>query len=429
MGTRIKAHWQLSAMLIIFAISLSALQPLLAQSVGVLIVGDVSGSLQGFVNEAPRQIEILYRVLRSNAINPRLATMSDRVQFLSHSNIGIFSSAMNYRGQTTALAAAIKQATSDYSSVIIVTDGMESDNLYLNLQEALAPLVQKDWGIWIMLLPMPFAGRYDLEQPIDPQHYRRMLDCVREKNPIWKVEQPARKTVYFEGERPLLLFVFDKNVEQGRDLVLRLVNEITNELRRPEVVELSPLYLRGYTIETIKPQQSLGVRVDDQKSGSKRIVADPNDGGPSKQLLIHLDWQCPACAIVQPFEEKWLLTRTKKAIWGDVHIAKGVDTTKSPGALMLKVNAKPTIVESVRCFFSQKPILRDEVLQICISSTLQKPIEGWWREWHSETTWEYPHKVFKLTTLIEKISGLARDRRMKEPPQETLTLELQIGLD
>src|SRR5437868_7025843 len=46
-----------------------------AQNSSDLIIGDISNSLQGFANKAPKQLETLYRVLLRNSISPQLAKM------------------------------------------------------------------------------------------------------------------------------------------------------------------------------------------------------------------------------------------------------------------------------------------------------------------------------------------------------------------
>src|SRR5205814_1344598 len=141
----------------------------------------------------------------------------------------------SYVGQTTPLAETIKLATANYPSVTIVTDGMESNNLYLQLQEAIVPLARDGWGVWILLLPLPFDGNYDLEQPVNAlEQEEAMRECVRQQNPDWQmtIDPKARQSIHFTGERPLLLFMFDKNPDHGREQVKLITGSIEQELRR-----------------------------------------------------------------------------------------------------------------------------------------------------------------------------------------------------
>jgi hypothetical protein len=431
MGAKIVLIRFLSIAILLAATSL--VRVTYAQSDDTLIVGDVSGSVQGFANKAPKQFETLYRVLLRNTVYPHLAKMPggvQPVQSLQLRDVGTFAHPSSYVGLTTPLVEAISQTTSQYSSVTIVTDGMESDNFFLRVQEAIVPLAEKGWGIWIILLPLPFDGKYDLEQPLNIEsQYPKMMACVQQRDPSWTItiNPKALRTITFKGERPLLLFLFDKSAELGRKRVVSIVNELKNELGQPQAVELSPLYLREYTIDSVD-RKSMGVAFGgDIKSNDQRIVADPKDGGASKRMLMHLSWKHPESPIVQPYEEQWKLSRTKKADWGEIHIVKSMDPTKSPGDLSLLVNSEPTWGEWLRSFFSSSPSLRSESMSLSVGSTLQKPVNGWWQEWDSDTTWECPHKAFKLSSMIQRISGVARDRLMKDPPREIHNLSLQIG--
>jgi hypothetical protein len=402
------------------------------QSSETLIVGDTSGSLKGFAVQAPKQVETMYRILIRNTVGGRLSRMTETPQPVSVSmeNVGIFARPSTYTGQTTPLVGTITKTTTDYTSVFILTDGMESDNLYLQLQETVASLAQTGWGIWIILMPLPFNGRYDLEQPLNPEmHLEKMVSCVHQRNAAWQVSlvRNANRTIQFRGERPLLIFAFDKNPDQGRQRVINVVRELERELRRPEVVELSPLHLREFTIARFEPK-TLGVQVlDSVENGPRRVIADPEDGGPIKRLTVHLSWKRPESSVPQPFQEQWLLSRTRKTEWGELLINKATNLAASPGSLSLTIDSEIGLLESIGHLFSRGPIVRDSMLQFRISSILRNPIEGWWNDWNSETTWECPHKAFKLASLIARISTVARDRIMKEPPEERATLKLQIG--
>ncbi|HJP93385.1 MAG TPA: hypothetical protein VJ875_15615 [Pyrinomonadaceae bacterium] len=403
-----------------------------AQSDDDLIVGDISNSLQGFASKAPKQIETLYRVLLRNSASPRLAKMpgdNSPVQELGLQEVKMFSRADSYVGATTPLVETISQGTAAHRSVIIVTDGMESDNFYLKLQETMVPLAQQGWGMWILLLPLPFEGKYHLEQPLNPEvQLSRMQACVQQKNSAWQVSPipKALSSVHFSGERPLLLFVLDRDPEHGRRLVSTLTKEIEAELSKPESVELSPLYLREYTVSAVDPE-TLGVQLLGGPSASDQtLVTDSEDNGPIKKLLFHLSWRKPPGFIPQPFDEQWELKRVKDAKWANLQIVKSRDEKKSPGDLSLTLDCEPTTMEWIKSFYAS-PIVRDERMTFRVGSILQKPLQGWWNEWNAVTTWECPHKVFKLASLVERVSSAARERLMKTSTAEEHKLKLQIG--
>jgi hypothetical protein len=405
-----------------------------SQERDLLIVGDLSGSVKGFAKKSPKQMEILYRLLYTSSSRSQFARMPgerDVVQLIPFERVRLFANQNSYTGKRTPLAETIKRATESYESIVIVTDGMESNNLYLQLQDAINPLAQNGWGVWILLLPMSFEGKYDLEQPLNAEeNYEDMMNCVREQNPSWsvKIDPLARQTIEFSGERPLLLFVFDRDPEAGRNHVTSLAKSIGDNLKRnSEAVELSPLYLREYQTERVEPT-TLGVTVVPD-GNVKRVITNPNDGGAQKRLLFHLAWKRSAAQIEQPLREQWTLSRTKRANWANLRISQETDTNKSPGQLSLAVSADLTWSEWFWGIFSSGPVVRVELFEFNVASTLaDQPQDGWWNQWNVDTTWRCPQKVFKLKSLIERISGVARERIVNNPPQETTTLKLQIGV-
>jgi hypothetical protein len=255
-----------------------------------------------------------------------------------------------------------------------------------------------------------------------------MEECVRSANPEWRVtiNESARRTINFAGQRPLLIFFFDRSPEQGREYVLRVADGITRNLGvSPQSVELSPLYLREYSTGMGEGTNSYGVTMLDEGGGVRRVVADPKEGGARKEMVMPLAWKRPERQITQPFEEEWVLDRKRPASWADVQIGSG--GKDSPGTLSLTVNAQLTWGEWIGSIFSSGNIQREDPFQFDISSTAEQPVGGWWEIQNEETSWRCPHKVFKLKSLVERVSGVARDRILNNPPHETYTLKLQIG--
>lgn len=411
----------------------SVLSSVQAQSRDFLIVGDLSGSVQGFARKSPKQMETIFRVLYTTSTSSQLARMPgerDVVQLIGLDRVSLFANPNSYKGQTTPLAETIKRATASYASVGIVTDGMQSDNLYMQLQQAIVPLAQEGYGVWILLLSLPFEGKYDLEQPLNAkEQYDEMLACVKQQNSSWNVsiDPKARHTIEFAGERPLLLLLFDRDPVHGREHALSIASGIENNVKRkPEIVELSPLYLREYVTEALEPK-TLGVTVVSGEGTSKRIVTDPQEGGSTKTLIVRLAWKREQRTISQPFEEQWTLSRTKRTAWSDVQILKGGGSDKSPGSLKLVINSDLTWGEWFWHLFSRGPVMRDQPFEFSIGSAVDQPVDGWWNQWNEDTTWKCPQKVFKLKSLVERIAIIARDRITGNPPHETHTLKLQVG--
>lgn len=421
-----------AALLVVLALAVPAARAQAQPPHDVLIVGDISASLKGFATRAPKQMETLYRVLFTNSPSTQLARMPgerDVVQLIPRERVGLFADAAAYTGQTTPLGETIRRATANYPAVAVVTDAMESDNRYLELQEAVASAAEGGWGVWLLLVPLPFDGKYDLEQPLNAQEQlAQMQECVRQADPGWSVtvSESARRTVNFVGERPLIILFFDQSPEQGREYVLRVAAGIEANLGRgPQTVELSPLYLREFAVGAGEASNSFGVAMSDEGSGARRIIADPKEGGAAKELSMPVTWKRPRPRIEQPFEEEWVLDRTKPASWGNLQIVAG--GKDSPGALDLSVSARLTWWEWFRRLFSSGNVQRDEPFQFDVYSTVEQPVDGWWNAQSEETSWRCPHKVFKLKSLVERISGVARERILKDPPRESYTLRLQIG--
>jgi hypothetical protein len=160
-------------------------------------------------------------------------------------------------------------------------------------------------------------------------------------------------------------------------------------------------------------------------ASDQTLVTDPEDNGPIKKLLFHLSWRKAPGLILQPFDEQWELRR-KDASWSNLQIVRSQDEKTSPGGLSLTVDCEPTTMEWIKSFYASR-IIRDERLNFSVGSILQKPVRGWWNEWDTVTTWECPHKVFKLASLVERVAGVARERLMKTSTAEQHKLKLQIG--
>jgi hypothetical protein len=418
---------------------IAALVPLLAtfasgpSSAQPLIIGDDSGSMRGFANRAPQALETVFRVLCWSSNTNRLARMSNLGSSLHISQAKQFGNPQSYASPTTALAESIRYASSGEDWSVIVTDGLESDNLYLHVQGELVRLADEGWGIWLLLLSVPFDGRVDLEQPLLPdRHLTPMRNCALSANPSWTVQQipNAVRTVRFTGERPLLIFVFDKRPNEVRAWVSRVQAELSRQVARTEAVELSPLYQRHYSVQNAD-YKSLGVSVTRPSGNSpQRIVADPDDGEKLKKLLFPIAWVNPPSGIAQPFEEQWDLLRESVPSWASLSIIPPKDAAADPGALSLLVDSDPSLKEKFSRLLSRAPVVRtDDPIRFSIVSTLRKPSPGWWKSWHSDTTWECLHKVFKLNDLVETVAMTARARRMKATPPGSLQFQLQIGVD
>lgn len=412
----------------------------------VLIVGDVSGSMQGFALASPRKLETIYQIMVRNSKGLSTSTLIGKmpgkdsngnfvpVQNIPDGNISIFSNTRTYVGQVTPLAEVINQKTSEQSSVMLLTDGVESDNLYLRLQEALIQLTKEGWGIWILLLPLEFDGKLDIEQPIIPElHLPQITECIKNQGAQASINPKATRTLELKGTRALLLFVLEKDVNLGRQRVELLYRDFLSELSESHAVEISPLYLREYTVTSVTPK-SLGVQ--HQLSGAQtiagavqsehKIVADPDDGEIFKNLHIELMWRQAPGKFPQSIEEKWLLNK-ELSDWSSLQIQQSTDPESSPGSLSLTINSERTWIEWLGSFFSSNPSVRDDALGFTISSNLNQTSTGWWYQWDSDTTWRCPQKVFKLESLITRVSETARERRMQSPPREIHKFKLQIG--
>lgn len=342
------------------------------------------------------------------------------------SDWSIFASPATYTGQTTPIADVISGKSNEYPTIYILTDGIESDNMYLRLQESMSQLARQGWGIWIVLFPMEFDGNLDIEQPLMPDvHLPEINQCIHAQDPTWQVsvKPGAERSIGFKGRRGLLLFILAKDVGNGRKQVELLSNDLRAELNTTEIVELAPLYARQYTVNPIE-RKSLGIDVVPGENLIHRIVADPDNGEPFKELGLGVKWVNPPAVFPQPVKEQWALAK-QLPDWADLKI---VTSDKDPGGLNLAVNAERSWIEWIWSFVS-KPSVRSNSLKFTVTSEF-KPVEGgWWQNWSGDTTWRCPQKVFKLNNLVTEVSEAARQRHIENPSREQHNFTLQIGTD
>jgi hypothetical protein len=390
--------------------------------------------MKGFAVKSPKHLHTIYKILVRNSSGLTSKTSVVRMpgqkadtEEIKGNDVSVFANPATYTGLTTPLAEVISNKSNENSTLYILTDGIESENKYLRLQESMAQLAGKGWGIWVLLFPMDFDGSLDIEQPIIPEvHIPEINKCIQAEDPGWQVtvKPGASRSIGFKGRRGLLLFILTQDVGSGRKQVELLANDLKAELNKTEIVELAPLYPRRYTVDKAEPQ-SLGIDVVSGENHMHRIVADPENGEAFKELRLGIKWVDPPAVFPQPVTESWVLNK-ELPDWSDLKILKS-DT--GPGGLTMAVNADRSWIEWLWSFVSSKPSIRSAPLTFSVSSGFT-PIEGgWWQQWSGDTTWRCPQKVFMLNGLVTGVAEAARQRHIENPSKEQHNFILQVGLD
>jgi hypothetical protein len=412
-----------------------------------IVVGDVSGSMAGFAKASPRQLQTLYSVYVRNAktldaevvlarmpADKELGPSSGLYRTIPINNFSAFTDSKKYPGLVTPLAEMIRAGAEQFETTVIVTDGLQSENLYLQLGESLREQAMKHMGIWLLLLPLNFSGQIDAEQPlIAENHLPKIEACLNDQSQTVSIHASKPRTIEFSGRRALLSLIISRDVEYGRELVKSIYRDLGAEALRAEWLELSPIHSRGYRVED--PSASgIGASFLRLPSGEGKVLADPDDGGPLKSFRVPIRWNAPAADIPQPASELWGLAKEASPEWARLELPRQVTTPATenePGSLDLWVNAERTWGEWFANLlpFSGSSAVRDAPLKFHVESQLSYVGDGWWSEWSSDTSWRCPQKVYKLSDLVANVAGASISNRNAAARRDGQSIHLQIGVN
>jgi len=403
-----------------------------------VIIGDLSGSMRGFAQASGISLGDLYQILVINIPPAQLQGLKTSIVQVAQNQASFFAATRNYGGDTD-LANAIKGVRENYQEAILVTDGLQSQARYLAIKEQLSKIAGEGWGLWLLEVDLPFHGIYDTEMPVDLTTLQPgILACARQRDPQAQVTVQKKNStrIYdYQGVRPLLMFVFSKDAAGGRQLTQRILANISADKRfSPQVVEIAPLIYRG--VEFGEPQ--LGdpadyLRVDDFATGNATIRSDTADAKRTKDLVLPITWSSEPASLPQVFNEvpsydyqqcSWLYEDMSNE-----PLSPDQNPVQVTGNVRLKLISEVSWLRSHFCWLPGVSCSEEksDPLSIYTSSEFVPVDGGWWDRLSTDTSWECPDKVFKLSELVKDVATEAVKRHREHRKDRSLTLKLRVG--
>jgi hypothetical protein len=250
----------------------------LAPGVGARVVVDVSESNQGFAKGRPLALEGLHAqviegALASLGLNAPFerCALDDQLHCDRPLTVQQIRDPNTFHGRSGAIDLALRKppraARADqqlpdpldpFRVVVLVTDGAQSSSTPFNAAangdvacasgadpSCLAALMRQriddGYGIWAIRFRLPFNGKYFSERRLDRPMFDRTLAHLADVNHnerSWSgVTHIARRPNFagdsgsfeFTGARPLLVFVFSRDIAIGRNLTNEMLRRARSE--------------------------------------------------------------------------------------------------------------------------------------------------------------------------------------------------------
>ena len=402
-----------------------------------LIIGDMSGSMRGFAEASGTALGNLYQILVINIPSSQLKGLRTGVEQVPQNQSRFFAAARNYGGDTD-LANAIRSVRETYQQAILVTDGMQSQDMYLGIKDELTKMASDGWGIWLLELDLPFHGIYDTEMPVDLNTLQPGIrDCARKRDPQAQVvpKKGSQRIYDYKGNRPLLMFVFSRDPTTGRTLTEKILSNVKSDRRfSPQVVEIAPLIHRG--VEFSEPRAGDAadyIRVDGFTTGAPTIRSNMADGKRIKDLILPIVWSHEPPPLPQVFNEtpnydvaacSWVEDEP-----ADEPLSTEQDPQKVTGNVRIRFISEVSWFRNHFCWIPRFSCSEEKSDQLNFSAASEFfPVErAWWSELSSDTSWECPNKVFKLSELVTDVAAIAVQRHQETSNQQKLSFRLVVG--
>ncbi|MGB7925480.1 MAG: hypothetical protein WCF57_19735 [Pyrinomonadaceae bacterium] len=412
-----------------------------AQEVGqTFIIGDTSGSMQGYAKGGPNQFAALYHLLYRNAAAPRLAALTSDAQTSVArvdpvAQASFFGAPGKYRGETD-LVFALRYIQQKDGLSVFVTDGMQSQGTYLRVKEELLKMVRDGWGVWLLSVKLPFNGLYDPEQTIDLDALGPSInDCARHDDPRAVVTYKAGSNRFYNyaGLKPLLLFVLTKDTTVGRELTQRLdFNLKADPQYSSQVAELSPLFYRGLSFSAAEPVSDY-VRLEE---GTNEVVihSDTIDEQRIKEVIVPVLWQAGEPPVPQPFKEWPTFSPPESVSWVEDEPQAVADESdpegkRTPGRFKVRFVSELPWYRHWFCFlpFIDCEDVKAEPLNLQVWTEFREVEAPWWAALNADNSYQCPTRVYKLTELAHDVAQAAKERLKPEERKAIKSLRLVIG--
>jgi hypothetical protein len=400
-----------------------------------LILGDGSGSMQGFAKADANRLSALFQLLFRNSDLPQFGvltidkqTQATKVVSVPQSNF--FASPANYRGGTNLVYALQNIHQNSYLSMF-VTDGMQSEGMYVKVKDKLKQMASEGWGVWLFAIRLPFDGVYDPEQLITFEDARPMIEqCIQKDDPHAQITPrgaSSNRLFNYKGLRPLLIFVFAKDAAVGRALAQKISFNLNADPQFPtQEVELSPLVYRGIDFSEAQPISDY-IRLE---NSSDRVVihSDTVDEQRIKEIVIPVAWMSDLPSIPQAYNEgpQWTPDQVSW-IEDEPEIINAEE--EPPGKIKVRFISELSWLRSTFCFlpFVSCTSEKSDMLNISIWTDFTKAQPAWWDEMNTDTSWQCPSRVYKLAELTKELGEISIERHKAAHPPKTKALKLIVG--
>jgi hypothetical protein len=388
-----------------------------------VIIGDLSGSMRGYLTKTgANRMASLYQLLLRNIMNAELKALSTEIVPVPGNQAVYFTSSKHYKGNTN-LVAGLQQVHTNGVPAVLVTDGMQSEGMYLGMKTELEKMVTDGWGIWLFAIDMPFYGTIDSEQAVDLVTLQSEIQsCVQKHDPNATVEmnKDANRFYKYSGNRPLLIFVLANLVDFGWKISQDIYSNLQADSQFGQdvkAVELAPLYRRGVDIlEPERVDKADYLRVDNFSTGSVAIRSDTADGKRIKEVRIPIVWASEPPSIMQASNEL-----PKYDVINDAWLDEEPQIEDTQGH-----QDQSRVIANVR----MKVISDSQNTNVMIFKAwadYEIPESNWWKELSANTSWQCPNKVYKLDELISGVATKAVERHKKNDPSKILKFRLVVG--
>lgn len=258
--------------------SVHTIQPTVPRGNGARVVVDISESNQGFARGRPLALEGLHaQVIEGSLASLGLnvpferCALDDQLHCDRPLTVQQIRDPNTFHGRAGAIDLAIRKppraARADqqlpdpldpFRVMVLVTDGAQSSSTPFNaaatgdvacasgadpscLAALMRQRIDEGYGIWALRLRLPFNGKYFSERRLDRPMFDRtvahLADVNRNERSWSGVTQVARRpnltgdsgSFEFTGARPLLVFVFSRDVTMGRNLVNEMLRRARSE--------------------------------------------------------------------------------------------------------------------------------------------------------------------------------------------------------
>jgi len=301
---------------------------------------------------------------------------------------------------------------------VLITDGMEASAANSNSAEpclagadprCMAYLMkqraEKGYGIWAVLLLMPFKGTHYAERPLDDSQWQRIQQHVSAlgQDPFFPgvkftVSRQGSSTPFtsyqFEGSKPVLVLVVSRDVQAGR----AIANEFSEAVKRERVVqptngvytiELAPLSVSTRKIEDVRfaksaPVKDLSLISHRKEKGFFNLTAQCDRGGSASFDVITSESGGPN-VIPEGVRAQYVLSRSESGGLPE-------DNLKSEGLgndLVLRTHCN---------------LINPGQFKTCLAFqaklSLDENDKAFWQALSSENMFEAPERLYGLKEMI-----------------------------